>query len=358
MEQEDVLPYINTAVNRTQGNFLASQRPGVFQGPIGQAIGLFQTYQFNLMQQLFRYVGEGQGKDAAMLLGLQGTIYGANGLPAFNAINQHILGTLSGNTNHTDAYSTIYGAAGKEAGDWLIYGLASNMLIDPNLKMNLYSRGDINPRQLSIIPVLPSQTPIYSAYAKFFGALSDTIGKISGGGNVWNSLLQGIEHGSVNRPLTGIAQVLEGLGNPQGQSYSTSNKGDIIASNDLMSLANFARLAGAKPLDEAVAIDNAFRMSAYGLEDSAKRTELGEAIKTKVIANQTPSIEEINDFATKYAAAGGQSQDFNKWYVGLFKEANSSQVNKIAANLKNPTAQNMQRIMGGYSLKDFSNDGL
>ena len=54
--------YINTFVNRVEGNYIAAQRPGIFQGPVGQAIGLFQTYQFNLMQQLFRHIGEGTVK--------------------------------------------------------------------------------------------------------------------------------------------------------------------------------------------------------------------------------------------------------------------------------------------------------
>ena len=66
------LAYINTFVNRTQGNYLASQRPLVFQGPIGQAIGLFQTYQFNLLQQLFRYIGEGEAKSALTMMGFAG----------------------------------------------------------------------------------------------------------------------------------------------------------------------------------------------------------------------------------------------------------------------------------------------
>ena len=103
MSSKEQLSYINTFVNRTQGNYLAAQRPMVFQGPIGQSIGLFQTYQFNLIQQLLRHVGEGSGKDALTLLALQGTIHGMNGLPAFTAINTHLIGNASGNTEHKDA---------------------------------------------------------------------------------------------------------------------------------------------------------------------------------------------------------------------------------------------------------------
>ena len=169
--------------------------------------------------------------------------------------------------------------------------------------------------------------------------------------------MQGVEHGSISRPLSGLAQVLESLGNPNLQSFSTTNKGNIVASNDLFSLANMSRIAGAKPLDEAIAIDLGFRTTAYGLEDSKSRQELGAAIKTKVIGGSLPTADDLNSFATEYAARGGQQTEFNKWFMGLYKTANSSQINAMAASLRNPVSQNMQKVMGGYAMKDFTNNG-
>jgi len=64
--------YMSIFVNRVQGNYLASQRPIAFQGVLGAAVSLFQTYQFNLLQQLFRHV-ENQDKRAVFtLMGMQG----------------------------------------------------------------------------------------------------------------------------------------------------------------------------------------------------------------------------------------------------------------------------------------------
>lgn len=68
MAREESHSYINTFVNRVDGITVASQRPMMFQGPLGQAIGLFQSYQFNMMQNLFRYAAEGSKKDVAMLM--------------------------------------------------------------------------------------------------------------------------------------------------------------------------------------------------------------------------------------------------------------------------------------------------
>lgn len=355
MDEKTALSYINTFVNRTQGNYLAAQRPMLFQGALGQSIGLFQTYQFNLMQQLLRHVGEGAKKDAATLLGLQGTIYGLNGLPAFNAINTHIVGNASGNTEHRDFYTTVYGAAGKDAGDWLMYGFASNMLLHPDLKTNLYVRGDINPRHVTVVPTNPADVPIVQAYSKFFGNLKTTAQKLGNGGDVWTTLLQGIEHNGISRPLAGIAQTLEGLTNPEMQSFSTSKRGNIIASNDLYSLANISRMVGGKPLGEAVAVDASFRFKAYALKDSRRRSNLGKAIKTTMIGGKMPTQDQVDDFLDSYVGIGGKQTEFNKWMMQLYKEANTSQANELARKLESPHAQSMQTIMGGYELNDFSN---
>lgn len=357
MTSKEQLAYINTFVNRTQGNYLAAQRPMMFQGAIGQAIGLFQTYQFNLMQQLLRHVGEGHAKDAMTLLALQGTIHGMNGLPAFNAVNTHIVGNASGNTEHKDAYTALYGTVGKEAGDWLMYGLASNALglIDPELKVNLYTRGDINPRHVTVVPASPADIPVYQASVRFFSNILETASKLGAGGDVATAILQGIEHNGLSRPLAGLAQTLQGFNNPYQASYSTSNKGNVVAANDLLSLTNLARIVGGKPLDEAIALDATFRFKAYALKDSKKRTALGEAIKTTLIAGNSPTTEQIEEYAQKYAEAGGKQQQFGQWMAGLYKTANLSQANKLQQDLSSPFSKGMQVIMGGQELRDFSN---
>ena len=343
MDSKEQLAYINTFVNRVEGNVIASQRPLMFQGPVGQAIGLFQSYQFNLMQQMFRYVSEGSAKDAAMLLGLQGTFYGIQGLPAFQAINQHIIGTLSGNTKHIDAYDATYGIAGKNLGDVLLYGIPSNIL-----QTNLYGRGDINPRQVTIIPTALNEVPIVGATMKFFGAMKDTAAKISAGGQVWESLLQGIEHNGISRPLAGLAQTLQATA--VGTPMSTSSRGDILFTNDLVSLATLSRLAGGRPLDEAIVNDGVFRINTYQQHDHARQLSLAEAIKGNTQAGQDM---DWGQFASQYAERGGKQVNFNKFMISEIKAASVSQSEKIVSQLKNPLAQKVQVLMGG-SLSDLN----
>src|SRR5690606_10807821 len=63
--------YISTFVNRVQGNYVTSQRPIIFQGTTGAAISLFQTYAFNVLQQLHRHIQSGDKKTLMLFAGLQ-----------------------------------------------------------------------------------------------------------------------------------------------------------------------------------------------------------------------------------------------------------------------------------------------
>ena len=346
LTNKEQFAYINTFVNRTQGNILASQRPLMFQGPIGQAVGLFQSFQFNTMQQMFRHVAEGSGKDAAMMLGLQGTMYGMNGLPAFNFINTHIVGTMSGNPQHKDMYDATYGIAGKNIGDLLLYGLPSNLL-----QANLYTRGDINPRSLTIIPTNPADIPFVSAITKTYTNAKNTVSTMANGGSIWQGMLQGIEHNGLSRPLAGIAQVAQSITH-EGNVFSTTKKGNIAGANDLMSWGTAVRLAGGKPLDEGIVNDATFRITAYAAKDRLKMDALNKAIKSRVIAGGELEAEDMATFAEQYAALGGKQKNFNKYIMLQIKTANTSKANAITDSLTNPYARKMQQIMGGEQYED------
>lgn len=341
---DEVSPYINTFINRTQGNFLASQRPLLFQGPIGQAVGLFQTYQFNLMQQLFRHVGEGETKDAAMLLGLQGTIFGLNGLPAFNYLNTHIVGNASGNTNHRDLYTATYGIFGQTAGDWLLYGAPSNLLAS-----NLYVRGDINPRSPTVIPTSPADVPIISAGVRFFGAMKQVSDRIGAGAPIWESFLQGIEHQGLSRPLAGLAQDLEAATHGY-TAFSTDTRGNILGANDLFSIASIARLGGARPFDEAVVADAAYRTAVYRAFDDDRKENLRQAIGVASSGGTQVSPQEMQTFLSQYTQLGGNQKSFNRYLLNRIIASSTPAAEKIIQQVKSPFSQNMQLIMGGRQI--------
>lgn len=350
---------IATFVNRVQGNYTAAQRPVAFQGPVGQAIGLFQTYQVNLLQQMLRYAADGEAKTLAILAGAQATLFGINGLPGFQAINQHLIGAAPGNPSHADFYSSLTSPGigsmnplQRSVGDYMLYGTLSNVL-----HTGLYSRGDISPRNITILPLNPLDFPAVSGSIKLVSSLIDVGRSIANGGNVPTSLLLGLEHNGLSRPLSGLAQLAQG--------YVTTGQGGIIATTrpgmannemgfaDLASVSNFSRLLGARPFDEAVVLDTLYRSKLYKAKDLTRITELGEAFKTQAYGgNVDPAV--VNEFAARYAAAGGNVTSFGKSIIAWTNAANVSTANQIYRQLQTPENQNYIRAMGGVKLPDFS----
>lgn len=342
--------YVNTFVNRTNGVIRASERPLMFQGPVGQAIGLFQSYQFNLMQQMFRYVGEGNAKAATLAMAMQGSIYGASSLPGFNLINSSIVGSASGNPEHKDFYSATNTLFGKSGADWLMFGAPSNVL-----RASLFTRGDTNPRTWSIVPnpTNPGDIPFISAFGKVFGSTKDTLSSIAGGAPVWNSFLNGVEHMGLSRPLAGLAQTARAFTNEDGKVTSTQANGTILGTNDLMSWATLTRVAGAKPLDEAITSNAFFRVQGYMAADRAKREKLGTNLKLNIQGGGVLDGDKIGEFAQKYVEQGGRQKGFNSWMMEQYKNTDRSRAEALARGLDSSYSRYMQDIMGGRnSLSD------
>lgn len=345
--------YISTFVNRVQGNYVTSQRPVMFQGTTGAAISLFQTYAFNVLQQLYRHIQAGDKKTVLTYAALQSSLFGLNGLPFFDAINTYIIGSkLANNPSHQDAYSTLPGA-NKELGDWLLYGSASAFPLLSEHMPALYTRGDINPRNLTIIPVMPQDVPTISASIKMYDTVSNLGKNVMAGADISNSLLGALEHQGWSRPLAGMAQVFSGR--------STSSKGALISSaselettsmlaNMQERMVNFggvARVLGGKPMAESVALNTLYREKKYEAMDTARIERLGEVVKTKLYGGEAPTDEEYNDFMLKYARSGGRIETFNQSYLNWTKDANESIITQMARKNNNPFSQKLMEIMGG-----------
>lgn len=338
--KDEAVAYINTFVNRVHGNFVASQRPAIFQGAVGHAISLFQTYQFNVMQNMLRYVERNDKLAMASLLGMQNTLFGLQGNPAFYLLNSYI-----GNQNrdHVDLTSGLYATVGKDVGNWLMYGLGANAL-----KTNLYNRGDLTPRYVTVLPTNITDSPAISISAKAIGSMLDTMGQIWKGASPPTAILNGIAHSGFNRPLSGVAQLALG--------YRTTTDGNLLtAYNDLDSMTVAAKVMGGEELNRAVAIDAWYRNNAYMAKNKEDITAVGKALKTKLYKNQQISSDDVLGFMKEYARAGGQVQNFNKFMVDNIKHANTSQINKIMETMRTPAAKNLATIMGGISLDDFRN---
>jgi hypothetical protein len=340
--------FISVFTNRVQGNYISSQRPIVFQGVLGSAVSLFQTYSFNLMQQLLRHVENKDKRAVATLFGMQAGTFGLNGTPFFEAVNTHLIGNSPLNQGHYDAYSVAPAVLGKQAGDWLMYGTASAFPAFGDNWPALYTRGDINPRHMTIIPVLPQDIPAFDAAGRVVSNLVDVGKKLVGGADVSETLLQGLEHNGINRPLAGFAQVLNGK--------TTTSKGSLIsASSDFDLVTSASRVMGAKPMADAVALNNQYRIKAYQVADIERREHLGEQVKSYLYKNEFPPDDVMDDFMLRYAKAGGRVEGFNAAMQRWSKDANQSVVEKMRAKMSSSYGQRLNEIMGGVPLDDYRN---
>lgn len=352
MNPADQYAFINTFVNRTQGNYLASQRPLMFQGPVGSAISLFQTYSFNMMQHVFRRVESGDKKQLAVLLGLQTGLYGFNGLPAFDFLNKQLVGMAAGNRNYQDIPSTFGGMTdtGADVGNWLLYGGLSNAT-----GLGLYSRGDLNPRHLTILPSSLGDVPFISATRTALGSMVNAGSEMLAGADIGSTFLRGIEHAGLSRPLAGLATTMQGIGTDTGQGFTTTGKNGVIQAYDMYSLQTLGRIAGSRPLDEALARDAYHRVQVYDSHRQAEVAVVGSAIRDKVRGGYELTEGDVGGFLQEYVHKGGDQKTFIKFMQSQVKKANVSQVNQMTAHLNKPNAQYMQTFLHGAQVSDLAN---
>ena len=306
------------------------------------------TFYTNFLQRMFQHIGSGDAPALATMAGMQVGLYGLQGLPAFNFVNTHLIGTASGNRKHEDIYTSV---GGSEEAKWLMFGAGSNMLglIHPDLKVNLYSRGDLNPRQASIIPIDPRDTALWSSTVKTVENLGKLAQHISGGSGIAPSLAFALEHNGISRPISGLGALLGG-GMTTGKASLMAAYGD----NDLNAFSIAARLAGGKPLDDATAADGLYRLAAYKADRASRIDAVGENMRVALKNGGTP---DVTGFMRDYIHAGGDTDNFNRFMKKQFVTANNSQINKAADDLGTPEAAGLSRLMGGEYRTDIRHQG-
>jgi hypothetical protein len=330
----DVDAFAANFANKVSGNFTAGQRPQVFQGILGSAVGLFQSYQFNYMQQAFRHLEEGNAKNLAMMQALQGTIFGAQSLPGFSIANYHLL--EKHNKEHSDIYSNLRELVGEDVGNYVLYGLGSNLL-----GANLWSRGDSNPRNITVLPVTPSDLAVVSYFEKGIGALKDFAQSVLNGGSLKVSALEAVAHAGVNRPLAGVAEWALGARTSEG------GKLDIPIDQDLLSISTAIRFLGAKPMDEAIKMETFQRFNKLKAADQEKLNEIGSALRSQFLSQETGGEDvAVDDFFKRYSDAGGNPAAFRQFYLNQMRAATTPRALVFANATRNsPWARNYQELL-------------
>lgn len=331
---------VRTGVDKVHGIYRANSRVQLFNGTIGQSMGLFQTYVFNMAQHMARGVQQGRGKDVAVMSALQASIFGVRSLPAYGLLNNLVAETNSGNLD-------IYSLAGSEKdpegiASYLLYGLGSNLMVIPT---DAFSRGDIAVRHTTVLPLNPLDWPSISMMAKAYGNVVDSVDAFQEGASFKNALAYGLAHNALNRPLQGIGTVALGTvtsskGTPL---FTNSNYEDYDPEQSFSWAAIGARLLGGKPKAEAVALDSYYRRTAYQSSQREETADLGKSLRIAAIGGQGIDEATYNSFFDGYLSAGGTPEGFNGFVGRNMVAAEEAAVPKFKDNLENTS---MGRLYG------------
>ena len=333
LKGEDLDAFVTTFTKKVVGNYTSAQRPLIFQGVLGQAVGLFQTYNFNLFQQATRHIANGNDKAVAMMAALQGTIFGAQSLPGFNLANQGL--AAWGGDEYKDAYSETRRVLGEDVANAVLYGSASNLL-----GANLWTRGDTNPRNITGIPITPSDLAQVSYYGKALGAMKQWGDSILSGGNIKVSTLEAVAHANISRPLTGLSELALGARTTTGGTLENA------VGQDLLSWSSAVRLLGAKPMQEALTSEATYKFGIVRAKEQKELNDLAYALRTDMIAEKGHVDQDvISAYAKKYVEVGGHPQGFRKWYLANLAKATTPRAQLFAEAIKkNPWAKTYQEL--------------
>lgn len=331
---------VRSGVDKVHGIYRAHSRVQLFNGTIGQSIGLFQTYMFNMAQYLARGIQDGRGKDIVTSAVLQSSIFGIRSLPGFGMLNNAVAQTNSGNLD-------IYSLAGSEhdpsgIASYFLYGAGSNMLIIPT---DAYSRGDIAIRHSTVLPLNPLDWPAISIIAKAITNIYDAAKAYSAGADAVNAVAYGLAHNSLNRPLQGIGVAL--LGNvttQQGTPLLTNSNFDGYSKEEGFNWAALgARILGGKPKTEAIALDSYYRRVAYQSAQRAEMQDLGESFRIASLNQTKIDAETYTKFLGEYMDRGGNPENFNGFVGRNYIAANQATVDTFKSTLENSS---MSRLYG------------
>lgn len=346
LNTRDTLTLVNTIVQKIQGNFTASQKPQVFQGTVGAALGLFQSYQARLIHRILDIADAPDAKRKIIAMaGLQAGIFGGKSLPFFDTINEKLI--ADNNPDKQDLYSGVFGSTDRKIAEGLLYGSASALL-----GLNVSTRGAVDFRAPSGVTSIPA----VNIWQKQITQIGEFVKQAANGGDLSVEFNHALQHNVFNRPLQNMAALWAG--------YTTSGDGKLNVRIDdpkfqhpdawlNYNLTNAMRAFGAKPLDEAVYMDTLFRFQGYRMADKEATDSLGRALRSKLLDNSATE-EDLVDFQHKYIRNGGTVEGFNRHVKSTINSVNLDAGERLRKLVKNSgEARQLNIMLGGEVQPEF-----
>jgi len=296
-----VMTFARNFVDTAVGNYSPAQRPTLFQGTIGSAMGLFQTYMVTLAQEIYRGFELKNYKALAKMMLTQASIFGGKSLPGFNEVSNVIGEHFS--EDHYDFTTGTYKALPSGVADVILYGMPSS------LGPAVYTRGDIQPRVPNLLGGVQNLAAVQIAKQTLEAgkALAGAAGDVGEDGAAIN-LLEALSLQSVSRPIARFSELISG--------HSVTKSGNQIADQQEVwsTQGIMARILATRGIREVKAREAQFQNSMYNAIDVEERKAAAHKLKTHIRSGTlTPDImEKVQEQYMRTGSASGWRSAVNK----------------------------------------------
>jgi len=297
-------------MDKALGNYTASQRPAFFQGTMGVAMGLFQTYMLTLAQGVYRAAelrDFGTLGKAAMA---QSTIFGTSSLPGFDYVSKAIAENFS--DENVDLTTGTYRALGDTGASFALYGMPSNLT-----GAAFYTRGDVDPRFPNVLAGADNVVAVNMAIqmAQAVGSVGKAVA--SGDQDTGQAILQALSLQSMSRPLARMSEL--------ASDYSMTKAGNTVQNAEEVwsNTGMIARVMALRPMEEAKLREAQHLNQYYGTVDRDNRQAVVNKLRT-AIRNGTVDSERIAGWAEEYFRNNGTPTGWRSAYKSAIAKTDMS----------------------------------
>lgn len=261
-------------------------------------------------------------------------------MPGWKAANDWL---FNNSNEDEDPISGIYSRFGDQVGDLVMAGTISNL---PKLfgadGINVYSRGDINPRA----PVA-NAPPVVSTANTMFQALGDMADLFSSAnpGLTQTQLAEVVSNLIPNRPLAGMIDV----GLLDGREIDRAGQ---VVTESKSTMENVYRAIGARSLRQSKELEAFYANKNAQEEQYARQTTLRRATRAAI---REGNYDLIPDIFNTYVANGGDPKHYRRWIREQYEAASETRGERqLDKALKSSTKLNdVERLLDmGVSITD------
>ena len=288
-----IMTFARDFMDQAIGNYASAQRPVMFQGTLGVAMGLFQTYMLTTAQDIYRLVENRNFRQLGKMMLAQGTIFGARSLPGFSYVSETIGENFS--DQNVDLTTGLYRALPNELADLIIYGLPSN------LGPAITTRGEIQPRVPNVLGEGINAIPAFNLLKQAYQAGERVASAaFTADASTGKAMLEALSLQSISRPIARMSELLSG--------NAITQQGNLVSGpDDVWTWRSVgARAMATRPFEEVKAREAIHLNSFYGSIDRDKRQSVVKNLRTHIRDNNlTPEV--VEKLGNEYMRTGSPS---------------------------------------------------